>query len=98
MISVVQWLTSIKVNTSLSLLFSSFPPCYRLLFPRFAAEVPAIMFAFQDGKNKREIDGTIGMFIRLFVILWAVARRDSPARTLEWVAMPSSRGSSQPRD
>ena len=65
MISVVQWLTVIQVNTSLSVQFSSLPPCYHLLFPRFAAEVPAIMFAFQGGKNKREIDGTIGMFILL---------------------------------
>ena len=41
---------------------------------------------------------------RLFVTPWSVAHQASlsmgmlQARTLEWVAMPSSRGSSQPRD
>ena len=41
--------------------------------------------------------------IQLFVTLWTVAHQvpclwDSPARILEWSAMPSSRGSSQPKD
>ena len=42
--------------------------------------------------------------IRLFVTPWTVARQAPlsrgilQARTLEWVAMPSSRGSSQLRD
>ena len=37
--------------------------------------------------------------IQLFVTPWTVALQagDSQARILEWVAMPSSRGSSQPR-
>ena len=42
--------------------------------------------------------------VRLFVTLWTVVRQTSlsmgilQAGILEWVAMPSSRGSSQPRD
>ena len=42
--------------------------------------------------------------VRLFVTLWTVAHHDPlsirilQARILKWVAMPSSRGSSQPRD
>ena len=42
--------------------------------------------------------------VQLFVTLWTVARQAPlsmgilQARLLEWVAMPSSRGSSQPRD
>jgi len=43
--------------------------------------------------------------VRLFMTPWTVACRQAPlsmgilwARILEWVAMPSSRGSSQPRD
>ena len=42
--------------------------------------------------------------VRLFVTLWTVAFQAPlsmgilQARTLEWVAMPSSRGSSPPRD
>ena len=42
--------------------------------------------------------------VQLFAILWTVARQAPlsmgmlQARMLEWVAMPSSRGSSQPRD
>ena len=42
--------------------------------------------------------------VQLFVTPWTVARQVSlsmeilQARILEWVAMPSSRGSSQPRD
>ena len=42
--------------------------------------------------------------VRLFVTLWTVARQAPlsmgifQARILEWVAMPSSRGSSRPRD
>ena len=42
--------------------------------------------------------------VRLFVTLWTVAHQaplsmgSSQARTLEWVAISSSRGSSQPRD
>ena len=42
--------------------------------------------------------------VKLFATLWTVSPPDSPvhgilqARILEWVAMPSSRGSSQPRD
>ena len=43
-------------------------------------------------------------YVRLFATLWTVAHQ-APlsmgillARILEWVAMPSSRGSSQPRD
>ena len=42
--------------------------------------------------------------VGLLVTLWAVAPQPSSVhevlqgRTLEWVAMPSSRGSSQPRD
>ena len=42
--------------------------------------------------------------VQLFVALWTVARQAPlymgilQARKLEWVAMPSSRGSSQPRD
>ena len=42
--------------------------------------------------------------VRLFVIPWTVAPQALmcmgilQARTLEWVAIPSSRGSSQPRD
>ena len=43
-------------------------------------------------------------WVQLFATLWSVARQDPlsmgilQARTLEWVAMPSSRGSSQHRD
>ena len=43
-------------------------------------------------------------WVRLFVTLWTVARQAPlsmgilQARILEWVVMPSSRGSSQPRD
>ena len=38
--------------------------------------------------------------VQLFVTLWTIACQVllSMARKLEWVAMPSSRGSSQPRD
>ena len=42
--------------------------------------------------------------VQLFATLWTVARQAPlvqgilQARTLEWVAMPSSRGSSQTRD
>ena len=40
--------------------------------------------------------------VRLFVTLWTVAHQAPlgilQARILEWVAMPSFRGSSQPRD
>ena len=42
--------------------------------------------------------------VQLFAILWAVAHQAPSvhgilqARILEWVAMPSSRGSSQPMD
>ena len=42
--------------------------------------------------------------VQLFVTPWTIARQVSlsmeilQARILEWVAMPSSRGSSQPRD
>ena len=42
--------------------------------------------------------------VRLFVTPWTVACQDPlsmgilRARILEWVAMPSSKGSSQPRD
>ena len=42
--------------------------------------------------------------VQLFATLWTVARQAPlsmgllQARVLEWVAMPSSRGSSQPRD
>ena len=42
--------------------------------------------------------------VRLFATLWTIARQAPlsmgilQARILEWVAMPSSRGSSQPRD
>ena len=42
--------------------------------------------------------------VQLFVTLWTVARQAPlsmgivQARILEWVAMPSFRGSSQPRD
>ena len=42
--------------------------------------------------------------VQLFVTLWSVAHQAPlsmgilQARILEWVAMPSSRGSSQPRD
>ena len=39
--------------------------------------------------------------VQLFVTLWAIAHQAPPilqARILEWVAMPSSRGSSQPRN
>ena len=42
--------------------------------------------------------------VQLFVTPWAVAHQDPlsmgilQARKLEWIAMPSSRGSSQPRD
>ena len=38
--------------------------------------------------------------VQLFVTLWAIAHQAPlilQARILEWVAMPSSRGSSQPR-
>ena len=47
---------------------------------------------------------TLNCFRWLFVTLWTVARRAPSvhrilqARILEWVAMPSSRGSSWPRD
>ena len=43
-------------------------------------------------------------FVHLFVTPWTVARqtplsmRVLQAKILEWIAMPSSRGSSQPRD
>ena len=43
-------------------------------------------------------------FVQLFVIPWTVAHqtplsmRVLQAKILEWIAMPSSRGSSQPRD
>ena len=43
-------------------------------------------------------------YVRLFETPWTVAHQASlsmgilQARILEWVAMPSSRGSSQPRD
>ena len=42
--------------------------------------------------------------VQLFVTPWTVAHQAPlsmgilQARTLEWIAMPSSRGSSQPRD
>ena len=42
--------------------------------------------------------------MQVFTAPWTVAQQAPlsmeilPARTLEWVAMPSSRGSSQPRD
>ena len=42
--------------------------------------------------------------VQVFATLWTVAHQDPlsmgilQARVLEWVAMPSSRGSSQPRD
>ena len=42
--------------------------------------------------------------VRLFAPLWTVARQTAlsmgilQARTLEWVALPSYRGSSRPRD
>ena len=42
--------------------------------------------------------------VQFFVILWTIAPPGSSvhgilqARALEWVAMPSSRGSSQPRE
>ena len=43
-------------------------------------------------------------YVQLFVTPWIIAHQVSlameilQARILEWVAMPSSRGSSQPRD
>ena len=43
-------------------------------------------------------------YVQLFVTPWTIAHQVSlameilQARILEWVAMPSSRGSSQPRD
>ena len=36
--------------------------------------------------------------IRVFVMLWTVVHGILQARTVEWVAMPFSRGSSRPRD
>ena len=42
--------------------------------------------------------------VQLFATLWTIARQTPlsmeilQARILEWIAMPSSRGSSQPRD
>ena len=36
--------------------------------------------------------------VQIFVTTWTVAPWDSPERIVEWIVMPSSRGSSQLRD
>ena len=54
--------------------------------------------------RERNIDICTLSNVRLFETPWTVAHQASllmgilQARILEWVAMPSSRGSSQPRD
>jgi len=57
-----------------------------------------------DGKVQCNNNATCACLVQFFVTLWTVARQAPlsmgilQARILEWVAISSSRGSSEPRD
>ena len=72
-------------------------PCF-IYFACFS-----LYFFFKEGKSSLCILSCFSC-VQLFVTLWTIARPGSSvhgilqARILEWVAMPSSRGSSWPRN
>ena len=63
-----------------------------------------VAFIFFQMKLKKNFFLILVSHVRLFATPWTVARQAPlsmgilQARILEWVAVPSSRGSSQPRD
>ena len=93
-----------KTPSTLAVLFAEIPPSSSLLLQRILCLLLASSFSGVLCLVLCAVCAYLLSHVRLFATPWTVAHQAPlsmgilQARTLEWVAMPSSRTSSQPRD